>query len=340
MKSVATIIFLVYTHLTFAQTVFTVNDFDKDYYGKIEISNSSEVFSKGWIVIYDRKTNKQIIKVVSDELALSLHDGEAIANIKSLPYGEQSLIIYDDFNFDGKKDFAIEDGQNSCYHGPSFLIYLATDNGFILSDAFTRLAQEYCGMFQVDHAEKKISTMTKSGCCWHKFSEFIVENNKPKVIRIITKEQDLAFNIFTEQTWNGKAMVKKTTKTIDTEQEGIHVILSFVVPENGKKVILYNINDRKLNYAFIRKDSTVEFSYPIETVSKNPDFKFVKSSTKRCVTFTNKNATYKIYDLPSKLGIEINVDGKIYNLVGDQQTRKGGLDNLLKVQFDNVVYRN
>lgn len=191
-------------------------------------------------------------------------------------------------------------------------------------------------MFQVDYTEKKISTMTKSGCCWHEFSEFIVENNKPKAVRIITKEQNLAFNIIMEQTWNEKVMVKKTTKTIDTEQERIHVILSFVVPENDKKVILYNINDR-LNYAFIRKDSTVEFSNPIEMVYKNPDFKFANSSTNRCVTFANKNATYKIYDLPFKLGIEINVDGKIYNLVGDQQTRKGGLDNLLKVQLNNVV---
>jgi len=340
MKLFTTIIFLVFIHLTFAQTIFTVNNFSNDYYGKIEISDTSEVFSKGCISIYDSKTNQQVIKVVSDELAISLHDGKVFANIKSLPYGEQSLIMYDDFNFDGKKDFAIEDGQNSCYHGPSFVIYLATDNGFHLSEAFTRLAQEYCGMFQVDSSEKKISTMTKSGCCWHEFSEFIVENNKPKAISIITEEQDLAFNIFTEQTWNGKAMVKKTTKTIDTEQDGIQIILSFVVQENGKKVILYNFNNRTLNYAFISKDNTVEFSYPIETVYKNPDFKLDSSSTNHCVIFTNKDATYKIYDLPSKLGIEINVGGKIYNLVGDKQTRQGGLDNLLKVHLDNVVYIN
>ncbi|GHS88134.1 hypothetical protein FACS1894201_09570 [Bacteroidia bacterium] len=337
MKTVATILFFVLTHLTFAQTVFTVDGFTKDYYGKVEINDTSEVFSKGWIAIYDKKTDKQIIKVVSDELALSLHDGKAIANIKSLPYGEQSLIMYDDFNFDNKKDFAICDGQNSCYHGPSFKIYLATDKGFSFNEAFTRLAQEYCGMFQVDYSEKKISTMTKSGCCWHEFSEFVVENNKPKAIKIITDEQDLPFNIFTEQTWNGKTMVKKTTKTIDIDQEEIQVILSFIVPENGKKIILYNINDRILNYALVRRDSTVEFSYPIETVYQNPDFKFDNSSTNRSVTFLNKSATYKIYDRPTELGMEITIDGKTYNLVGDNKTRTGGLDNLLKVQLDNVV---
>jgi hypothetical protein len=337
MKTVSTILFFLLTHLTFGQTVFSVDGFAKDYYGKVEISDTLEVFSKGWVAIYDRKTNKQIIKVVSDELALSIHDGKAIANIKSLPYGEQSLIMYDDFNFDGKKDFAIEDGQNSCYHGPSFKIYLATNKGFSFNEEFTRLAQEYCGMFQVDCNEKKISTMSKSGCCWHEFSEFVVENNKPKAIKIITDQQDLPFNILTEQTWNGKTMLKKTTKTIDIEQEEIQVILSFIVPENGKKVILYKINDRTLNYALVRKDSTVEFSYPIETVYQNPDFKFDNTSNNRSVTFTNESASYKIYDRPVELGMEITVDGKTYNLVGENKTRRGGLDNLLKVQLDNVV---
>ena len=337
MKFTTTFFFFILSNLTFAQTVFTVEDFAKDYYGKIKINDTTEVFSKGWVAIYDRKTNKQIIKVDSEELAISLHDGKVIANIKSLPYGEQSLIMYEDYNFDGKKDFAIEDGQNSCYHGPSFKIYLANDNGFSYSEAFTRLAQEYCGMFEVDYKEKKIYTMTKSGCCWHQFSEFIVKNNKPKAIKIITDEQDFAYNIFTAEIWNGKTMIKKQEKTINTEQEGIQIILSFIVPENKKKVILFNTNDRTLNYAILRKDSTVEFSYPIKTVYPNPDFKFEKSSTSRSVIFSNKSATYKIYERPKELGIEITINGKTYNLVGDYKTKTGGLDNLLKVQLDNVV---
>jgi CRISPR/Cas system-associated endoribonuclease Cas2 len=27
--------------------------------------------------------------------------------------------------------------------------------------------------------------MTKSGCCWHQYSTFVVEDNKPKVVEII-----------------------------------------------------------------------------------------------------------------------------------------------------------
>jgi hypothetical protein len=192
-------------------------------------------------------------------------------------------------------------------------------------------------MFQVDHNERKIYTMTKSGCCWHEFSEFMIENNSPKAVKVITEEHGFPFNVISEQIWNGKQVVEKTTKTIDTDQEGIQVILSFIVPENGKKVILYNVNDRTLNYAILRKDSTIEFSYPMETIHESPDFKFDGSSVNRSVTFKNKNATYKIYDRPTKLGIEIIVDGKTYKLIGDSKTKVGGLDNLLKMQLDNVV---
>jgi hypothetical protein len=339
MKLFAATIFLAMTRLVHGQTEFTVDNFSPDYYGKISISDTSEVFSKGWIAIYQKKTNRQVIKVVSDELALSLHDGNAVANIKTLPYGEQSLIMYEDFNFDNKKDFAIEDGQNSCYHSPSFRIYLAAGNGFYFNDAFTRLAQEYCGMFEVDPSQKKISNTTKSGCCYHEFSEFIVDQNKPKAVKIITEEQGLPFNIYSEQVWNGKIMLKKTKKTIDVEQDGISVILSFVVPENGKKVILYNINDRTLNYALLRKDSTVEFSFPRETVYKNPDFRFDSSVTDLSVTFLNKAATYKIYERLNKPGIEIKTGAKIYNLIGDNKTKTGSLAGLLKLRLDNVVYQ-
>lgn len=292
MRTLTTILLTIFTTLTFAQKVFTVDNFSKDYYGKIQIGDTSEVFSKGWVAIYDRKTNKQIIKVVSDELALTLHNDKAVANIKSLPYGEQSLIMYDDFNFDGKKDLAIPDGQNSCYHGPSFKIYLATGKGFLYNKEFTRLAQEYCGMFNIDTKAKRIYTMTKSGCCWHEFSEFIVVKNKPKAIKIVIDEQDMPFAIYTEEIWNGKSMVKKSVKTIDTEQEGIEVILSFKIPKSDKQIILYNINDRMLYYALVQKDSTVEFSYPIEAVYQSPDFQFDSTANNFGLTFKNTDGLF------------------------------------------------
>src|SRR5690606_16191548 len=107
---------------------------------------------------------------------------------------------------------AIMDGHNSCYGGPSFRVYLATGKGFSFNEAFTRLAQEYCGMFGVDPDQKKIYTMIKSGCCWHESTQFIVKDNKPFATKITSVEHELPFEIISQQSWNGKAMVKKTTK--------------------------------------------------------------------------------------------------------------------------------
>jgi len=336
MKILATILFLFFTGSGFSQTTFTVDNFSTDYYGRIQISDTAKVFSKGWVAIYDSKTKKQIIKVASEELALSLHDGKAIANIHALPYGEQSLIMYSDVNFDGKKDFAISDGQNSCYHGPSFRIYLATGKAFVYSKEFTRLAQDYCGMFDVQPEEKKIYTMTKSGCCWHEFSEFIVVNNKPKAIKISTEEMDMPFTTSTTEIWNGKAMIKKTARTIDTDQEEIEVILSFNIPKNGKQVMLLNINNRMLYYALVQKDSTVEFSYPLEAVDQSQDFKLENTANNKAVSFKNKKATYTVYEKANEVGISIIADGKTYNWTGDPATKKGSLERLQKLKLENV----
>ena len=115
------------------------------------------------------------------------------------------------------------------------------------------------------------------------------------------------------------------------------ITLSFLVPENGKKVILYNINDRTLNYALVRKDNTVEFSYPIETIYQNPDFSFDSSLVDRSVTFSNRNTTYKIYEKSKELGIQISTNGKTINLIGDVNARREIWTFLLKTQLDNFV---
>lgn len=337
MKFSTTALLLFIFNFTFAQTIFKVDHFSKEYFGKIFIADTSEVFSKGWIAIHDAKSNKQIIKVESEELALTLHNGKALANIKALPYGEQSLIMYADYNFDGIKDFAISDGQNSCYHGPSFKIYLATKTGFKFSPDFTALAQEYCGMFNVDYKEKKISVMTKSGCCWHQFSEFIVENNKPKVIKIVEDNQmEFPYNNYSEQNWNGKKMVLTSKRTISLDEaEGIKTILSFKVDKNQKQVVLFNHNDRVLNYVLIDKTDEVEFSYPINIVYQNPDFTFDKKNNS--VTFKNKDVIYTIYDNQNGIGITITTGGKTYNWTGNIASKKGKIKDITATPLDNVV---
>lgn len=320
----------------FAQTTFTVNNFSPLYYGKVYVADTAEVFSKGWVAVYEKKTNKLLIKVDAEELAVDLHDKKLLANIHQLPYGEQSVIMYEDYNFDGIKDFAIEDGQNSCYHGPSFQVYLATNKGFTLNADFTRLAQEYCGMFEINAKEKTISTMTKDGCCWHQFSQFAVINNKP-VIRSIIEEDahNFPYAISSQATWNGKRMVKTSVTTIDLQAAELKIILRFTVEKQQKEIVLFNINDRTLNYAVLNKDSAVEFAYPAETVYQNPDFTF--NSKAHTVSFKNKTASYTVFSNGNKTGVDIETGGKIYHWMGNSTGKTDQLQTLLTTALDNVV---
>ncbi len=327
--------------IAFGQKTFEVQDFSKDYYGKVYLEDPSEVFSKGWVAIYEKKTNKQLIKVVSEELISETEDGKVKANVKELPYGEQSLIIYDDFNFDGIKDFAVMDGQNSCYHGPSFQIYLASKikSRFVLNKSFTQLAQDYCGMFDIDKTTKKISTMTKSGCCWHQFSEFIVVNNMPKAIKIVEDDASgFPFSNLSTETWNGKKMVKTSVRSVDFENEDLKVLFSFLTKTNNQ-IVLFSY-ENELHYALINQKKNVEFAYPKDSEQENPTFTIDSKENPTALSFTNKNATYKIYETEGeKIGVQVNVNGKLSDISGDKTSQKGSLRKLADANLSNVTFK-
>jgi hypothetical protein len=344
MKNLFCVLLIVFAAgAIFGQKTLDVQDFSPDYYGKIYIAEPSEVFSKGWVAIYQKKTNKQLIKVDSDELAIETEDGKAKANVKELPYGEQSAIIYEDFNFDGVKDFAIMDGQFSCYHGPSFQIYLAgkVKNRFALSPAFTELAQEYCGMFEVDRAKKRITTMTKSGCCWHQMSEFIVVGNKPKAVKIV--EEDMTkfpLSIVSTEIWNGTKMVKTTVRTVDlTEENEIKVLLSFKTQKGGDEIVLLRSDDM-LFYFFINGKQNVELAYPTDSESENPTFTLDANGKNTTLAFTNRGVTYKIYETENeKIGVRIVAGGRSSDIPGNFASRKGSLRQLKGETLSNVTLK-
>ncbi len=334
-----TLISLLFSINAVAQTQYQVADFSKRYKGKITITNNSEneVFKKGNISIFDKKTNKQIINIASDNLSFELDKNNKVkANVLQLPYGEQSLIIYQDFNFDGKKDLAVMDGQFSCYGGPSFQIYLATKKGLQHSPKFSELAQNYCGMFQVNNKMKTIHTMTKSGCCWHQYSTFKVMNNIPKPIEIV-EEGSTGFPFYTKTIiqWKGKKKITKVEKIIDLQQEEINEILSFKLA-NKKQVVIFSLNQEILYYVLIRPDKTVEFSYPLDNEQKSL---FTINKKGNRLTFQNKNAVYEIYETGKNArvkGVRVKINGKIYNSKGVTNSAKGSLQKIKTLKLDNV----
>jgi hypothetical protein len=322
-----------------AQIEIKIDNFSKNYYGKVNVADTNDVFVKGWVGIFDAKSNKELIHVESEELAFSFHNGKVFANIQELPYGEQSLIIYEDFNFDGKKDFAIENGQNSCYHGPSFVIYLASKKGFSLDPDFTKLAQEYCGLFAVDKENKQLNTLTKSGCCWHQYSIYKIINNKPFAIKIIEEDYTkipYAFN--TVKTWNGKKMVETYEQFLDTTYSEIKILFTFTIEENKKQVVLFKDLNGSLNYCLLKSNGQVEFKYPNEDNPESANFLCIFNKDGVILSFKNESALYIVKQPQEGVSkVEVRIYNKWYILASKKSSEKGSLKNVSKHQLTNVI---
>lgn len=329
-----------------AQKLFQVQNFSPRYYGKVWVEQPGEVFSPGWVAIYEKSSGKELIKVDAEELAVDLENGKIKTNVHELPYGEQSVIIYEDFNFDGVNDFAIEDGQNSCYHGPSFRIYLAQGKSFALSEEFTDLAQNYCGMFSIDRAHKTISTMTKDGCCWHEYSEFAVRNGNLVPLSVVEVDQwHQPFSTITTTTWQGKKKATKFETELELSVEGTRIFFSFDLASNGKKMVLFSYNERTLQYALVKSDGRVEFTYPLLNSEgpENDNFIFSAANPTKTLEFRNGDVRYRIYQTasdgkaPEKTGIEVSTNGKTYDLVGKVASKRGSLTRLGNLHLKNLV---
>lgn len=334
------ILLLLFTQAASAQRIFTIDSLSPKYYAKVKIAEcDSDGYCKGagWVRVYDRRSGRMLISVASEELALWLHDSKVTANVIELPYGEQSVIIHDDFNFDGVKDLAIQDGQNSCYGGPSFKVFLAQGGAFRYNADFTRLAQEYCGMFEVDAEKKRLSTNTKSGCCWHQYSDFVVENNKPRAVHIV--EEDLMvhpYQEYTEQVWKNGKMVTTHSRTIDFEENGIKPLLSFTIEKNGKKVVLF-MNESSLNYVLLKPDGEIEMAYPLDaSAEEKTGFTYDNTSAGQTLVFTNKGAQYTIFERDGNASVTVDVNGKSYHMPAKPGSREGSLQEVLRLKPGNV----
>ena len=343
MKKYTTLILLIISLFSFGQTEYLIDGFSEKYIGKlnIEAGQEDEVFKKGAISISLKSSKKEIIKIESEELTFELNEGgEVKTNVLELQYGEQSLIISQDFNFDGVKDLAIMDGYFSCYHGPSFQIYLEVNNELKHSPEFTRLAQEYCGMFGVDNETKTIKTMTKSGCCWHQSSTFKLVNNVPKPILII-EDSFLDYPYYTSKIieWvNGKENIT-IEKSFNIEDKDVIELLSFKLVKSQKKVVLFSVNNRGLSYVLLKSKNIVEFNFPPNDIDEVSNFEINEAENQ--LTFKNKKASYQIYErrkagVVYAIGVLVIVDGKEYDLKGELSSVKGSLSAIPKEKLENV----
>ena len=340
MKKIITLCFLLlgWLNSAFGQATFNIDGFSKQYYGKVYYADTSALTTAGWVEVYDRITKKKLIHVDADDLSFDLHDGKIKANIAEFPYGEYSVLLYEDYNFDGRKDFAIMDGNNGCYNGPSFQIFLATNKGFVYNADFTELAQDNCGLFTINKKEKTLTTMIKNGCCWHQYSDYIVVNNCPKLIRTRTDDSSKSpIYTLTIEEWTGKKSIKKVFRGINLENELVKDYFMFHVDKVNKDVILYNLDDCLLYYAVLDAKKSVEFYYPADRLQEDSKFKYDKKNGK--LTFSNKDAKYSIYDKSGTVGIDITYKGKTYQWKGNPKSQHGSMVKLLKTKLGNVAYQ-
>ena len=87
------------------------------------------------IDLYLKGTTQHFQHFSSAELTMDLDETDKPSvNVVQL-YGEQSALIFADFNFDGSEDVAIRNGNYGAYGGPTYDVYVfhRSKNEFFLS---------------------------------------------------------------------------------------------------------------------------------------------------------------------------------------------------------------
>lgn len=133
--------------------VFEIKNASKRYDVKITTScTDRSCDGQANIDLYLKGTTQHFQHFSSAELTMDLDETDKPSvNVVQL-YGEQSALIFADFNFDGSEDVAIRNGNYGAYGGPTYDVYAfhRTKNKFVLSEELSALTHENLGMFEVD----------------------------------------------------------------------------------------------------------------------------------------------------------------------------------------------
>ncbi len=192
-----------------AQTTFEITDASKSYNVKLVVDGCDEGFcGKNGVFTITKKADDKLVQVIKMPDIEFLIEEAQLSDTK-LKYDTQSVIFFEDYNFDGTADIAVRENNLGGYGSPNYQIFLfnKAKDAFVLSKPLTEIAQDGMGMFEVDPKKKMLLVSTKSGCCWHQDLGYTVVNNVPKKVYEWTR--DASFDNGTE----GKK-VKVTTKTL------------------------------------------------------------------------------------------------------------------------------
>jgi hypothetical protein len=182
---------LLLASATFAQHTFELKNASKFFDIKVNVAKCDEnsCTGKASFSFYKKGGDKayQVINLPDTYVELG-EGGKPLVNT-TLLYDDQSVVVVDDFNFDGMEDVAICDGTNGGYGMPSYRIYLSSRAAgrFVQSAPFTALGQ-HLGMFEVDKDAKTLQYMDKDGCCWHETTRYKVIGGRPVKVWVLTED--------------------------------------------------------------------------------------------------------------------------------------------------------
>lgn len=168
-----------------AQQKFEIKNASRNYDVRLEVGKCQDEHCSGRLKVelFKKSAPKPFQVVNLEDTEFAVEEVQLTSSKKMYEY--QSILFFEDYNFDGAEDLSIRDGNNSGYGGPSYRIYLFSPRAsrFVFSQALTDLGQgEYLGMFQIDRKRRRLRAYSKGGCCLHRMDEFIVVGNRPKKV--------------------------------------------------------------------------------------------------------------------------------------------------------------
>ena len=194
----AALLLLLAAHVSSAQETLKVRKALRGYEMTVRLSSCGDdedkcsgpalirIFRKGEAAAF------QSLRLPSVEIYRETveHNDETSPNRRGL-YAEEYSFVGDDFNFDGLEDFAVCNGREGGYGGPSYNVFLfdRKSGRFVESRALSRLTEGgYLGLFFPEPKKRRLRAHSKSGCCYHETDYFAVVGNRPVLVEKVIED--------------------------------------------------------------------------------------------------------------------------------------------------------
>jgi hypothetical protein len=211
MRSILMIVMSVFlTHqISYAQKTLSLRESSRVYDMTVQVSRCGEDkdnpnrCEKARISFY-RKGAESPFQVL-DLPAIEIYIGRLVYNPQidrkpRISTEDEYSFVFDDFNFDGKEDFAVRNGRGGGYSEPSYSVFLYNDirKLFVKSRHLSELTlAPYLGLFLVDPEKQYLTAFTKSGCCFQETKVFRSSLNFLGLIEETTQEVDMVEGVKT-----------------------------------------------------------------------------------------------------------------------------------------------